>query len=202
MKTEHFTPGWWTESKSLITQSCLTLCDLMECSLPGSSVHGISQARLLEWVANSFSRRSSQPRDQTQVSYTAGWWTERTSAKFWCGFHSPGGCALTCESQTFFHLPLPLQDFLTLRGTPRAWMSPETQPSTSPVRLWVHPSRSAFTGFKTAAVLMNFQKDPPLFWLFLVSLSCGICLLFAFASLAIIESHQAMQEWLRQEWQA
>ena len=42
-------------------QSCLTLCDPLDCSPPGFSVHGISQARLLEWVAISFSRRSSQP---------------------------------------------------------------------------------------------------------------------------------------------
>ena len=44
----------------------------MECSLPGSSVHGILQARILEWVAISFSRVSSQPRDQIQVSHIAG----------------------------------------------------------------------------------------------------------------------------------
>ena len=44
-------------------QLCLTLCDPMDCSLPGSSVHGISQARILEWVAISSSRGSSQPRD-------------------------------------------------------------------------------------------------------------------------------------------
>ena len=49
-----------------------TLCDPMDYSLPGSSVHGIFQARVLEWVAISFSRGSSQPRDQTQVSHTAG----------------------------------------------------------------------------------------------------------------------------------
>ena len=45
----------------------------MGCSLPGSSVHGISQARILEWVAISFSVRSSWPRDWTQVSHIAGW---------------------------------------------------------------------------------------------------------------------------------
>ena len=43
----------------LVAQSCLTLCDPMDCSLPGSSVHGILQARTLEWVAISFSRGSS-----------------------------------------------------------------------------------------------------------------------------------------------
>ena len=60
------------ESESEIAQSCLTLHDPMDCSLPGSSVHGIFQARVLEWVAVFFSRRSSQSRDQTQVSHIAG----------------------------------------------------------------------------------------------------------------------------------
>ena len=49
----------------LVAQSCPTLCDPMDCSPPGSSVHGILQARILEWVAISFSRGSSQPRDKT-----------------------------------------------------------------------------------------------------------------------------------------
>ena len=53
-------------------QLCLTLCDPMDCSTPGSSVHGISQARALESVAISSSRGSSQPRDRTQVSCIAG----------------------------------------------------------------------------------------------------------------------------------
>ena len=51
-----------------VSQQCLTLCDPLDCSLPGSSVHGIFQARILEWVAISFSRGSSQPRDWTHVS--------------------------------------------------------------------------------------------------------------------------------------
>ena len=45
----------------LVTQSYLTLCDPMDCSLPGSSVHGISQARILQWVAMPSSRGSHQP---------------------------------------------------------------------------------------------------------------------------------------------
>ena len=56
----------------LVTQSCPTLCDPMDCSPPGSSVRGILQARILEWVAISFSRGSPQPRDRTWVSHTAG----------------------------------------------------------------------------------------------------------------------------------
>ena len=58
--------------ESEVTQSCLTLCDPMDCSLSGSSVHGIFQARVLEWIAISFSRGSSQPRNQTQISCIAG----------------------------------------------------------------------------------------------------------------------------------
>ena len=53
-------------------QSCLTLCDPMDYSLPVSSVHGILQARILEWAAISSSRGSSQPTDGTQVSCIAG----------------------------------------------------------------------------------------------------------------------------------
>ena len=56
----------------VVAQSCPTLCDSMDCSLPGSSLHGIFQARVLEWVAISFSRRSSRPRDQTRVSRIVG----------------------------------------------------------------------------------------------------------------------------------
>ena len=60
----------WSESE--VTQSCLTLCNPIGCSPPGSSVHGILQARVLEWVAIPFSRGSSWPRDWTQVSCIAG----------------------------------------------------------------------------------------------------------------------------------
>ena len=57
-----------------VTQSCLTLCDPMDCSSPGSSVHGMFQPRMLEWVVISYSRGSSPPRDRTLVfciSFTA-----------------------------------------------------------------------------------------------------------------------------------
>jgi len=47
---------------------CMTLCDPMDCSPPDSSIHGISQARILEWVAISFSRGYSQPRNETYIS--------------------------------------------------------------------------------------------------------------------------------------
>ena len=54
--------------ESLVAKSCLTLCNPMDCSLPGSSVHGILQARVLEWGAIPFFRGSSWPRDRTRVS--------------------------------------------------------------------------------------------------------------------------------------
>ena len=60
------------ESENEVAQSFPTLCNPVDCSLPGSSVHGIFQARILEWVAISFSRGSSRPRNRTRVSCIAG----------------------------------------------------------------------------------------------------------------------------------
>ena len=57
---------WKEEVEVLVTQSCLTLCNPMNCSLPDSSVHGILQARILKWVALPFARGSSQPRNWTR----------------------------------------------------------------------------------------------------------------------------------------
>ena len=79
--SQELSPGYNSESsksntrppvKVLVIQLCLTLCDPMECSTPGFSLHGILQASILEWVAIPFSRGSSWPRDQTQVSCVAG----------------------------------------------------------------------------------------------------------------------------------
>ena len=56
----------------LIAQLCPTLCNPKDCSPPGSSVHGNLQARILEWVAISFPRKSSQPTDQTCISCITG----------------------------------------------------------------------------------------------------------------------------------
>ena len=62
-------PKWkWKWSRSVVS----TLCNPMDCRLSGSSVHGIFQARVLEWIAISFSRGSSQPRNRTQVPRIAG----------------------------------------------------------------------------------------------------------------------------------
>ena len=59
--------------RSEAAQLCPTLCDPLHSSLSGSSIHGIFQARVLEWIAISFSRGSSQPRDWTQISRITGW---------------------------------------------------------------------------------------------------------------------------------
>ena len=69
------------ESESEAAQSCPTLCDPMDCSLSGASVHGIFQARALEWIAISFSRGSSRLRNSTQVSHIAG--------RHFTSFHQP-----------------------------------------------------------------------------------------------------------------
>ena len=58
--------------KVLVAQSYLTLCNPMDCNLPGSSVQGTLQVRIFKWVAISFSRGSCQPRDQTCVPCIAG----------------------------------------------------------------------------------------------------------------------------------
>ena len=73
----------------LVAQSCTTLCDPMDCSPPGSSVHGILQARILEWIAMPSSRGSSQSRDWTQVSHLVGGfftiWATREAHEYWSG---------------------------------------------------------------------------------------------------------------------
>ena len=91
-----------SESESEVAQSCPTLCDPMDCSLSVSSVHGIFQARVLEWIAISFSRESSQRRNRTQVSCIAGrrftvwatrevskqqiWIWKKNQVQFYCEF--------------------------------------------------------------------------------------------------------------------
>ena len=58
----------WYDCCCLVTKSCLTLCDPTDYSLSGCSIHGVFQARIVEWVAISFSRGSSQPRNWTPIS--------------------------------------------------------------------------------------------------------------------------------------
>ena len=111
--------------KMLVTQSCLTLCNPMDCSQPGSSVHGILQARILEWIAMPSSRGSSQPRNQTRVSCAAGRFfivsairkAQRVKGKqliilcfaFSCESPVHGICVSTpyCPSPSLFFFPSP-----------------------------------------------------------------------------------------------
>jgi len=69
-----FSQLWTSQVPCLceVFQSCLTFWDRMDCSLQGSSVHGISQASIMDWASISFSRRSSLPTDQILVSHIAG----------------------------------------------------------------------------------------------------------------------------------
>ena len=81
-------------------QSCPTLCNFVDCSLPGSSVHGILQARILEWVAMPSSRGSSQPRDQARVSCIS--YIDRQVLYHQCHLGSPTSIG---ESKIFRRIP-------------------------------------------------------------------------------------------------
>ena len=91
----HASESWWVggscmHAKSL--QSCLTLCNPMDCTQPGYSVHGIPQTRILEWVATPFSRGSSPPRDGTCTSFVScidRWIFYHTKGRF--GFNRTWG---------------------------------------------------------------------------------------------------------------
>ena len=88
----------WCDVKVKVSQSCLTLCDPKDCSLPGFSVHGILQARTMEWVTVPFARASCLPRDQTQVSRIAGGfftvWVTTEAQENWNGLAYPSSSLL------------------------------------------------------------------------------------------------------------
>ena len=98
----------WSE----VAQLCPTLCDPMNYSLPGSSVHGIFQARVLEWVAVSFSRGSSRPRDRSWVSRIVSMWDECNCVVVWTFF----GIAFQWDGNENWPFPVlwPLLSFLDL----------------------------------------------------------------------------------------
>ena len=106
-------------SEVLITQSCLILCEPMDCSPPGSSVHGNLQARILASAAFSFSRRSSRPRDRACVSCMAGrfltdWATRNQCFSMYRQIQEPGLVEI-----------IPLACFSALRGKHPALSHPE-----------------------------------------------------------------------------
>ena len=78
---------WKRKVKMLVAQSCLTLCNSMDCSPPVSFVQGVLQVRILEWVVSPFSRGSSQPRNRTGVScipsgFLTSWATREAQLTF------------------------------------------------------------------------------------------------------------------------
>ena len=118
----------------LVTQSCPTLCDPTDCSPPGFSVHGILQARILEWIAIPFSRGTSQPRDWTLVSCLTGrFFTIWASGKSLLG----KGCCLCprsawCSSNVLCYSSLRLAHFSALprQGQADPSQASSSQPST------------------------------------------------------------------------
>ena len=112
-----------------VAQSCPTLYDPMDCSLPGSSVHGILQARILEWVAIHFSWRSSQPKDRNWVSCISGRfftiWATREAWMLHCRYSNQKE---TSRSQN----QLPLLQKGKLRPTEGQWFSQDNSVSRWP----------------------------------------------------------------------
>ena len=94
-----------SKKESEVAQLCPTLCNPMDGSLPGSSVHGVLKASKLEWVAITFSRGSSRPRGQTQVSHIAGGcfpvWATREALQNHIGSLLSGLTYLLCHFNTF-----------------------------------------------------------------------------------------------------
>ena len=143
------------KKESEVAQSCPTLCDSMDCSLPGSSVHGIFQARILKWGAISFSRRS-RPRDWTPVScYNAAdalpsepsgksRWTlvSRSLSQIWSLSISAATIPSCLVCRNYFEITLPM--FPSLWGDPyftlRRFLSYECNPVTPGVEHSPWPS--------------------------------------------------------------
>ena len=99
-------------SRVLVPHLCLTLCDPMGCSLPGSSVHGVLQARIPEWVAMPSSRESSWPRDWTRIS--CGSWITGS----FCITELPGLPSVFTRQQSLYlgHIPPNAVNFLNPSG--------------------------------------------------------------------------------------
>ena len=101
---------WLTcQSESEVSQSCPSLWESIDCSVPASSLHGIFQARILECVAISFSRGSSWPRDQTQVSLIAG-----RLFIIWDSREVPKLCLFNVYNQMSLKTTLPWMTFTTI----------------------------------------------------------------------------------------
>ena len=144
-----------------VAQSCLTLCDPMNCSPPGSSVHGISQARILESVAISSSRQSSWPRNQTCVSCIGRQINKSFKGIYLavlglsCGFTVEGGLFFTSDMGT---LSCGVWDLVP-------WPGIECVPPTLGVRSLSHwpirevPGSEILTGDLSESIYRNFSQS-------------------------------------------
>ena len=148
----------------LIIESCPTLWDPMDCSLPSSSVHGVLQARILEWVATSFSRGFSQPKYWTQVSCIAGrfftvWVTrEVTSGSPPLPDHKSLHIIICCcsviQSRPTLCDPMGLQHASLTCPSP----TPRACSNSSPLSLWCHPTIS-FSDVPFSSCLQSFPAS-------------------------------------------
>ena len=113
-----------THAKSL--QFCLIFCHSTDCSPQGSSVHEILQARILEWVAMPSSRRSSQPRDQTQVSYISC--TGRQVLYHWTTWESTSICGQgQFSGEECIHEPTVANTYNSQKWGSPAWQTSSEQ---------------------------------------------------------------------------
>ena len=134
-----------------VAQLCLTLCDAMDCSPPGSSVHGTLQARIQEWVAISFSRAFSWPRDWTCIFYVPS-----------IGLAPPGKPSLLLSSVQFSPVmsnslqPHGLQHTRLLCPTP----SPRVCSNSCPLSQWCHPTISSSVTPSPPALSLSQHLSP------------------------------------------
>ena len=142
----------------LVAQSRPTLCDPMGCSPPSSSVHGILQARILEWVAIPFSRGSPQPRDRTQVSCIAG--------RFFTS-KPPGKPALELKSKSESHSVV--CNSLRPHGLYSSWNSPGQNSGVDSLSLrqGISPTQGSNPGLLHCRQILYqlSHKESPFIWL-------------------------------------
>ena len=143
----------------LLTKSCLILCDPVDCSPPGSSVRGISQARILEWVAISFSRGSSQPREPTSPALAGRFFFLPLS--HWGNSAGLLGVSQIFQTLSCFHA--------FSQATQSSWDSPPCLLTwlTSPSPLEAHQLRAIFSKTHLSPAPLGEQAglgDPPTYF--------------------------------------